>query len=221
MSDQKELTPQFLAEKAWDLYQTHGVPFEVSEDILEAKGLNLDKGYLEKLINDHQELSRTTSAGQFKSGLGGDTAKTRRLHTVTHILHKVLRDMFGEDVHQKGSAITDEKARFDFTLDRRLTDDEVVELESKIQAIIDKQLAMIKAEMSEKEARDLGAIGLFGEKYGDTVTVYSLTAEDGEVYSREFCGGPHVENSSEIGTFKVIKQKSVGSGLKRIEYDVI
>jgi alanyl-tRNA synthetase len=217
---QAELNPQFLAQTAWDLYQTHGVPFEVSEDILEAKGLSLDKDFLEKLINDHQELSRTTSAGQFKSGLGGDTAKTRRLHTVTHILHKVLRDMFGSDVKQKGSAITDQKARFDFTFDRRLTDEELEQLESKIQEVIDKQLTMTKAEMTEKEARELGAIGLFGEKYGDVVTVYSLVDESGEVYSREFCGGPHVQNTSEIGKFKVIKQKSVGSGLKRIEYDL-
>ena len=215
-----DLTPKFLAEKTWDLYQTHGVPIEVSEDILKQKGLDLDSNYLKELITNHQKLSQETSAGQFKSGLGEDTSKTRKLHTTTHILHKVLRDMFGEDLKQKGSAITNEKARFDFTLDRRLEDRELTELTKKIQEIIDQNLSMDKTEMSEKEARDLGAIGLFGEKYGEIVTVYSLQDKDGNVYSREFCGGPHIENTSEIGKFRVIKQKSIGQGLKRLEFDV-
>lgn len=218
---QTTLTPQFLAQKAWDLYQTHGVPIEVSIDILEAKGIALDQNLLNQLIEEHQNLSRTSSAGQFKSGLAGDTTKTRSLHTTTHILHKTLRDMFGEEVRQKGSAITDEKARFDFTLDDKLTDTQLAELTSKIQTIIDKNLSMTVAEMTEQEARELGAIGLFGEKYGDTVTVYTLADEQGNVYSREFCGGPHVSNTKEIGKFKILKQKSIGSGLKRLEFDIL
>jgi alanyl-tRNA synthetase len=218
--NQATLTPQFLAEKAWDLYQTHGVPIEVSLDILEDKGLQLDNDLLGKMIEGHQSLSRSSSAGQFKSGLAGDSSKTRGLHTTTHILHKSLIDMFGGGVKQKGSAITDEKARFDFTLDEKLTDEQLQELTDKIQSIIDKGLAMVPAEMSETEARELGAIGLFGEKYGDKVTVYTLKDEQGNIYSREFCGGPHVSSTKEIGKFKIIKQKSIGSGLKRIEFDL-
>jgi alanyl-tRNA synthetase len=213
-------TPQQLAEKTWDLYQTHGVPLEVSEDILEARGLQLDKNLLEKLIEEHQNLSRTTSSGQFKSGLGQDTNKTRALHTSTHILHKVLRDLLGDGVKQMGSAITDEKARFDFSFDRRLEDSEITQIQEKAQAIIDLKLSMNKREMPQLEAKESGAIGLFGEKYGDIVSVYSLEDAQGKVYSREFCGGPHVTNTSEIGKFKILKQKSVGQGVKRIEFDV-
>jgi len=147
-------TPQQLAEKTWDLYQTHGVPLEVSEDILEARGLELDKDYLEKLITDHQTLSRSTSAGQFKSGLGQDTNKTRALHTSTHILHKVLRDLLGDGVKQMGSAITDEKARFDFSFDRRLEDAEIAQIQEKAQAIIDLKLNMNKREMPQAQAKE-------------------------------------------------------------------
>ncbi|MEI6729482.1 MAG: hypothetical protein WCK98_07635 [bacterium] len=213
-------TPQQLAEKTWDLYQTHGVPLEVSEDILEARGLELDKDYLEKLITEHQTLSRSTSAGQFKSGLGQDTNKTRALHTSTHILHKVLRDLLGDGVKQMGSAITDEKARFDFSFDRRLEDAEIAQIQEKAQAIIDLKLNMNKREMPQLEAKESGAIGLFGEKYGDIVSVYSLEDDQGNLFSREFCGGPHITNTSEIGKFKILKQKSVGQGVKRIEFDV-
>jgi alanyl-tRNA synthetase len=215
-----DLSPKFLSEKTWDLYQTHGVPIEVSEDILEKEGLEFDKEYLEELIEKHQKLSQTTSAGQFKSGLGGDTAKTRKLHTVTHILHQTLRSKLGEDVKQTGSAITDQKARFDFTFNRRLEESELEDITSTVQSVIDKDLAMTKKEMKIEEAKDAGAIGLFGEKYGDTVSVFTLQDEDGTVYSREFCTGPHVEKSSEIGKFSIIKQKSVGSGVKRLEYNV-
>lgn len=216
-----QLTPQFLAQKAWDLYQTHGVPFEVSEDILEQNGLKLDQDFLNKLIEEHQSLSRTTSAGQFKSGLGEQTGKTKKLHTATHILHGVLRKFFGEETKQMGSAITNEKARFDFSLDRGITPEELDQIEAEVQKMVDLKLQMNKIETTEKEAREMGAIGLFGEKYGDKVSVYSLQDATGKVYSREFCGGPHVGNSSEIGKFKILKQKSVGQGIRRLEFDVM
>jgi|694.fasta_scaffold52722_7 alanyl-tRNA synthetase len=215
-----QLTPQFLAQKAWDLYQTHGVPFEVSEDILEQNELKLDQDFLNKLIEEHQSLSRTTSAGQFKSGLGEQTDKTKKLHTATHILHGVLRKFFGDETKQMGSAITNEKARFDFSLDRSFTPQELDQIEAEVQNLVDLKLHMNKIETTEKEAREMGAIGLFGEKYGDKVSVYSLQDEIGKVYSREFCGGPHVTNSSEIGKFKILKQKSVGQGIRRLEFDV-
>lgn len=217
----KTLTPVELAEKTWDLYQTHGVPFEVSEDIIRSHWLELDTEYLNKLIEEHQSLSRTTSSGQFKSGLGGDSEKTRKLHTVTHILHQVLRSMFGENTKQMGSAITDDKARFDFSVEDSLTEAQINEVKAKVQQIIDLNLKMGKQEMSPQQAKELGAIGLFGEKYGDKVTVYTLQDDQGTVYSREFCGGPHIEATSEIGKFEIIKQKSLGQGIKRLVFDVV
>ncbi|NJK71100.1 MAG: hypothetical protein HC932_02465 [Thermales bacterium] len=173
------------------------------------------------MIQEHQKNYQDNSGKQFKSGLAEDNNKTIRLHTATHLLHQSLREMFGEDIKQKGSAITSEKARFDFSFERRLLEDEIVELTEKVQAKINTNYKVTKKEMSEQEARNLGAIGLFGEKYGDSVTVYSIGEDEGEVLSREFCGGPHVKNTSQIGYFKIIKQKSVGSGVKRLEFDVV
>jgi alanyl-tRNA synthetase len=220
MAVKPELNPEFLAEKTWNLYQTFGVPIEVSEDILESKGLKLDAKLLTELITQHQALSQTTSAGQFKSGLDADTDKTRKLHSSTHILHSVLRDIFGDEVKQKGSAITNEKARFDFTLTSNISPEQISQIENGVQAIIDRKLEMERLEMKQDEAKKLGAIGLFGEKYGDIVSIYTLKDGQGNVYSREFCGGPHIQNSLEIGKFKLLKQKSVGQGLKRIEFTV-
>lgn len=216
----ENLSPVFLAEKTWDLYQTHGVPIEVSLDILAEHNLQIDKTRLEELINQHQKLSQSVCQGQFKSGLASDTDKTRKLHTVTHILHQVLRDLFGETVKQIGSAITDQKARFDFTLESKLESTDLALIQEKVQAVIDLNLEMKKLEMTEKEAREFGAIGLFGEKYGHVVTVYVLQDTQGKIYSKEFCCGPHVNNTREIGKFKILKQKSVGQGLKRLEFDL-
>jgi alanyl-tRNA synthetase len=215
-----EFNPELLAQKTWDLYQTFGVPIEVSEEVIQTNGQDISSRELNRLIEQHQKLSQSTSAGQFKSGLGEDTDKTRKLHTTTHILHKILRDEYGENVRQKGSAITSEKARFDFTLDDKIDEEAIKNIEQKVQAVIDRKLSMDKQEMTEPEARKLGAIGLFGEKYGEKVTVYTLSDGLGNVYSREFCGGPHVTNTREIGKFKILKQKSIGQGLKRLEFDV-
>jgi alanyl-tRNA synthetase len=205
----------------WDLYQKAGVPFEVSEDILEDNNLPFSQFNLEKLISEHQEKSRTTSAGQFKSGLGSDTGKTTRLHTTTHILHKVLRDIYGTSVQQMGSAITDEKARFDFRLDHKIEELEQILIILKVQEIINSNLDMVKLETSEQDARNMGAIGLFGEKYGDKVTVYTLEDKQGNPVSREFCGGPHIKNTSELGKFILLKEKAVSAGVRRLEFDLI
>jgi alanyl-tRNA synthetase len=216
-----ELSPQFLAEKTWDLYQSHGVPIEVSEDILEKRGYTLDREYLANLIKKHQELSQSSSQGQFKSGVGTDSSKGKALHTTTHILHKVLRDTFGEEVRQMGSAITEEKARFDFNVEPSILDESKLgEIESQVQAIIDRGLMMDKEETTPTAAKEAGAIGLFGEKYGEKVTVYKLTDKAGHVYSMEFCAGPHITNTDEIGKFKILKKKSIGNGLSRLEFDV-
>jgi alanyl-tRNA synthetase len=212
--------PELVSEKIFDLYQSHGVPMELSEDILEKNDVAFDALKLDELIHNHQNLSQEASKGQFKSGLGEQNEKTTRLHTATHLLHQTLREMFGDSVKQMGSAITSEKARFDFTKDERITDEELAKIQAKIQRVIDEKFAVHKREMTESEARELGAIGLFGEKYGEIVTVYSIENQLGDVYSREFCGGPHVKNTDEIGKFVILRQKSVGQDLKRLEFDV-
>jgi alanyl-tRNA synthetase len=220
-SPEKGFDGELLAAKIWDLYQSSGVPMELSEDILEKAGIKFDSLKLAELISNHQNMSQEASKGQFKSGVGESNEKTTRLHTATHLLHHVLRDMFGDSVKQMGSAITSEKARFDFTKDEKLSDEELEKLTLKIQQTIDQNLQVDKREMTEKDARELGAIGLFGEKYGEKVTVYTVLDKEGKVYSREFCGGPHVVNTNKIGRFVIVKQKSVGQGLKRLEFDVV
>jgi len=211
---------KYLSNKTWDLYQTHGVPIEASLDILDENKLVLDQTELDRLIEEHQKLSQTTSAGQFKSGLGEQNETTTKLHTATHLLHQTLRNILGDFVEQRGSAITSEKARFDFTAKEKLTEEQLLEIQTKVQDLIDQSLNVAKEQMSEKEARSLGAIGLFGEKYGDLVTVYTVQDKSGKVFSREFCGGPHVVNTKEIGVFKIVKQESLGAGLRRLVFKV-
>jgi alanyl-tRNA synthetase len=217
--DKNQLS-KHLALKTWDLYQTHGVPIEISLDVLEENDLVLDQKELDKQIEEHQKLSQTTSAGQFKSGLGEQNETTTKLHTATHLLHQTLREVLGDYVEQRGSAITSEKARFDFTAHDKLTDVQLEQIKTKVQSLIDAGLIVEKAQMSDTEARELGAIGLFGEKYGETVTVYTVHNDQGKVFSREFCGGPHVKNTNEIGTFTILKQESLGSGLRRLNFMV-
>lgn len=214
------MTPQQLAQKTWDLYQSHGVPIEVSEDILARNGLTLDGELLSSLIQEHQTKSQVSSQGQFRSGLGGDSSKIRQLHTLTHIVHSQLREMFGTSIKQMGSAITEEKARFDFSYSNPLSDEELKTLENSVQSIIEKKLTMVGEQMTSDQAVESGAIGLFGEKYGEIVTVYTLKDNDGNVYSREYCAGPHIDSTDSLGTFKILKQKSVGQGVRRIEFDI-
>jgi alanyl-tRNA synthetase len=215
--------PKWLAKKAFDLYQSSGVPIEVSEDLIEKEGYKLDIDELNKLIENHQKLSQSASNGQFKSGVGTDSNKGKIMHTTTHILHSVLRDVFGNEIKQMGSAILDDKARFDTNIDKNLlTEEKINTVREKVQNIINKKLDMTKTETIESDARKMGAIGLFGEKYADKVIIYKLEDKNTNiVYSMEFCGGPHVMNTAEIGNFKILKVKSIGNSLSRIEFDVI
>ena len=221
MKENTTITPEFLSQKAFDLYQTFGVPIELSKDILAEYGHELDELALSQKIQEHQKLSQNSSAGQFKSGLGTDSSKTRALHTTTHLLHQLLRSMFGEVVRQMGSAITDQKARFDFTLNAtELTPEKLLEIEKQLNELVAKNLVMQKIQTTPTLAKEMGAIGLFGEKYGDSVFVYSLIDQNGVAFSREFCGGPHIENTKEIKFVKILKKKSIGQGMTRLEFDV-
>lgn len=150
---------------------------------------------------------------KFKGGLADDNFETVKLHTATHILYAVLKDMFGNDViYPKGTNITSERARFDFSFPRKLTDEEVIEVEKKVNDIIKQELDVIMEEKTIEEAKNEGVAILFGDRYGDIVKIYTI----GNI-SRELCGGPHVNNTRELGTFKIIKEEGSSAGVRRIK----
>ena len=197
---------------AFKLYDTYGFPLELTEEIAKERGLTVDeKGFYEK-FKAHQELSRTASAGKFKGGLAGNSLVETKYHTATHLLNAALKVVINKDVHQKGSNITDERMRFDFSCDHKLTDEEKKAVEDLVNKWIDEGLPVTKKEMSKEEAIKSGAECMFIEKYPDIVTVYSI----GDV-SKELCGGPHVNNTSELGHFKIKKEEASSAGVRRIK----
>ncbi len=213
----------------FNFYQESGFPFELAIEELKSMNLIYGKEHLEYLTKGfqesnkkHKEESRTAAAGKFKGGLGGDGQMEVRYHTATHMLHQALKTVLGESVEQKGSNITAERLRFDFAFDRKMTDDEKKKVEDIVNENIQKKLQMIREEVTFDEAVARGAIGLFGDKYGETVSIYYM-AESGNkrgdtgVFSIEFCGGPHVQNSSELGVFKISKEEAVSAGVRRIK----
>ena len=206
---------------AFDLYQTYGFPWELTKELAEQSGQTIDKDQFETEFKKHQELSRTASAGQFKGGLASHSEKIIRLHTVTHLMNQALRQVLGGNVWQKGSNITEERTRFDFTHDKKLTPEEISAVEALVNDWVERDLIVKKEIMSLEEARKLGAIGVFGEKYADTVSIYTIfDAKAGEIISREFCGGPHVEHTGIIGKFKIAKEEASSAGVRRIKATV-
>ena len=181
-------------------------------------GSDIAKKEFEAEFQKHQKLSRTASAGQFKGGLASHSDKIVRLHTATHLLNAALRDVLGDDVWQKGSNITEERTRFDCTHDKKMAPEEIAAVEAIVNDWIFRDLKVKKEIMSEEKARELGAVGVFGEKYPDKVSIYTISDEDtGEVVSREFCGGPHVEHTGLIGKFKIQKEEASSAGVRRIK----
>lgn len=202
---------------AFNLYQTYGFPLELTEELAQAAGQEVDKEEFEAGFKAHQDLSRTASAGTFKGGLADHSEKVVRLHTATHLMHKALRDVLGNDVWQKGSNITAERTRFDFTYPQKMTPEQIAQVEELVNKWIVMDAKMEQEMMPLDKARELGAIGLFGEKYADTVSIYTATDKDGNVISREFCGGPHVEHTGLVGKFKITKEEAVSAGVRRIK----
>lgn len=202
--------------EVFDLYQTYGFPFEMSIEELRKIEIDFDYDILQKEFEEelktHQELSRTASAGKFKGGLADSGEETRKLHTAAHLMLAALRKVLGDHVHQKGSNITAERLRFDFSHPEKLTDEQKDKVEKLVNEIINSKLPVICEEMSVDEAREMGAEGVFDSKYGDKVKVYMM----GE-FSKEICGGPHVKNTGELGRFKIIKEESSGAGVRRIK----
>jgi len=207
---------------AFDLYQTYGFPWELTEELAVAAGQKIDKKEFESEFKKHQDLSRTASAGQFKGGLASHSDKIVRLHTATHLMNAALRKVLGDNVWQKGSNITEERTRFDFTHDKKMTDEEKSKVEKLVNDWIERDLTVKKEIMPAEEARKLNAVGVFGEKYGDTVSIYTVLDEkSGEIISREFCGGPHVEHTGVIGHFKIQKEEASSAGVRRIKAVVV
>ena len=197
---------------AFHLYDTYGFPIELTEELAHDAGINVDvKGFQEK-FKAHQELSRTASAGKFKGGLAGNSEIETKYHTATHLLNAALKVVVGPDVHQKGSNITDERMRFDFSCDHKLSDEEKQKAEDLVNLWINEGLDVRVQEMKKEDAIKSGAECMFIEKYPDIVTVYSI----GDV-SKELCGGPHVKNTSELGHFKIKKEEASSAGVRRIK----
>lgn len=202
---------------AFDLYQNFGFPIELTVELAKEKNKQVDILAFEKEFKKHQEESR--KAGEkTKGGLAVQSDRAAKLHTATHLLHQALRDVLGKHVHQTGSHITDERLRFDFTHKEKVADKQVKSVEQIVNQKIKENLKVNKKSMPKEAADQLGAIGLFTEKYSDMVNVYYISSSDNieDAYSKEFCGGPHAENTGNLGVFKIVKEASAGAGIRRI-----
>ena len=199
-------------EVVFRLYDTYGFPPEVTEELAKENGFEIDKEEFNKLFAAHQEKSREGAKQKFKGGMADTTENTIAYHTATHLLHQALKTVLGDHVKQSGSNITEERLRFDFFHSEKMTKEQIKEVEDLVNTQIQRNLEVTMEEMSLEDAQNSGAIGLFTNKYGDRVKVYSI----GD-FSKEICGGPHVENTSVMGRFKIKKEESSSSGIRRIK----
>ncbi|MDE7454120.1 MAG: alanine--tRNA ligase [Clostridia bacterium] len=198
--------------QAFRLYDTYGFPLELTEELALESGLTVDKQGFEAAFAEHREKSRVLAAGQFKGGLESHSETATKYHTAPHLLNAALKIVCSPDIQQKGSNINEERLRFDFNFARKLTEEEVAEVEKLVNEQIKLNLPVVLKEMSLEEAKALGFVGVFDSKYGEVVKTYSI----GE-FSKEICGGPHAQNTGELGTFKIVKQENVSAGIKRIK----
>ncbi len=194
------------------LYETYGFPPEITADLAQEKGYKIDLTEFDKLFKEHQEKSRLGSEQKFKGGLAEQNEITTAYHTATHLLHQALRNVLGDHVKQSGSNITTERLRFDFSHPERMTPEQIKQVEDIVNEQIKRDLNVVSEEMPLEEAKKSGAIGLFENKYGDTVKVYTI----GD-FSKEICGGPHVKHTGELGHFKIKKEESSSAGIRRIK----
>jgi alanyl-tRNA synthetase len=203
-------------ERVFNLITTRGLPEEVIRELAQERNIEIDWDHVSSLIKAHQDLSRTSSAGKFKGGLGDTSEMSIKYHTATHLLNAGLRHVLGEHVEQKGSNITPERLRFDFSHGEKLTDEEKQKVTEWVNEIIQKNLPVTSKELSIEKARELRALGVFGDKYDDIVRVYTVGNIDNPA-SREICGGPHVENTGELGVFRITKEEASSTGVRRIK----
>lgn len=203
---------QLGGKAAFRLYDTYGFPLELTEELAAEANFTVDKKGFEEAFEEHKEKSRVLAAGQYKGGLESHSAMATRYHTATHLLNAALKIVCSPDIKQKGSNINEERLRFDFNLERKLTEDEIAKVEELVNAQIKADIAVKMEEMPLEEARERNFVGVFDGKYGERVKTYSI----GD-FSREICGGPHVSRTGELGVFKIAKQENVSAGIKRIK----
>ena len=202
--------------EAFLLFQSYGFPIEMTIELADEKGLKVDLEEYNEEFKRHQDLSRTSTQGIFKSGLADNSELTKKLHTATHLLNEALRKVLSKDIKQKGSNITPERLRFDFNFSRKLTDQELKKVENEVNRVIKLKLPVKREEIPLEDALNSGAQAEFGAKYPELVSVYTIGNEK-DFYSKEICTGPHVSNTSELGKFKIIKEESVAAGIRRIK----
>jgi alanyl-tRNA synthetase len=215
VSDGKIINGEF----AFDLYQSEGFPLELTMEILSQNGITFsleEKNAFESEFEKHKEASRSASAGMFIGGLAEASEITTKLHTTTHLLHAALRLVLGDHIGQKGSHITSERLRFDFSHSQKLTDEELKKVEDLINLKIKEDLPVTFTTMTLPEAIEAGAMHFFAEKYGKEVKVYTVGDPKGVFFSKEVCGGPHVVNTGVIKGVRIIKQEKIGSGIIRV-----
>lgn len=197
---------------AFHLYDTYGFPIELTIELANERNIKVDENGFQEKMKEHQEKSRTASKGKFKGGLSGDSETETKYHTATHLLNAALKVVLGPDTHQRGSNITEERMRFDFNCDHKLTDEEKTKVEDLVNKWIKDSLEVTKQEMTKQEALALKAEAMFIDKYPEILNVYFI----GDI-SKEICGGPHVKNTSELGHFKIKKEEASSAGVRRIK----
>jgi len=210
------------AQLAFDLYQNFGFPIELTVELAREKNKKVDILGFENLIKKHQDLSRKASQ-KTAGGLATQSQRAAKLHSATHLLHQALRDILGNHVHQTGSHITDERLRFDFSHSEKISEANLVKVEQQVNLKIKEDLKIGKKIMPREAAEQIGAIGLFNQKYQDLVNVYYIgkSKDIKDAYSKEFCGGPHATNTRSLKGFKITKEESAGSGIRRIYATII
>jgi alanyl-tRNA synthetase len=210
--------PEYVPEKviggkqAFHLYDTYGFPVEITSEMARERGYSVDVDGYNAAFEEHQSKSKAGSEQKFACGLADHKEETTRLHTATHLLHAALKKVLSEDVNQKGSNITEERLRFDFNFPRPMTSEEIQAVEDLVNEKIKENIPVVMRELSLDEAKAEGFTGLFESKYGERVKTYSV----GD-FSREICGGPHAATTGELGTFKIVKEQSCASGIRRIK----
>lgn len=197
---------------AFNLYATYGFPIEMTRELAREHGLTVDEAGFEKHFAEHQKSSHAGAEQRFKGGLADSSAQSARLHTATHLLHAALRRVLGDEVAQKGSNITPERLRFDFSFGRKVTKDELAQVEALVNEWIKADVPVVMTETTVEDAKKEGAIGLFESKYGERVRMYTM----GD-YSKEICGGPHARNTGDLKSFKIKKEEASSAGVRRIK----
>ena len=203
---------EISGKQAFKLYDTYGFPIEMTEELAKEQGLTVDRKEFDKAFEEHQAKSRAGAEEKFKGGMQDNSEATTKLHTATHLLHSALRKVLGDHVAQKGSNITAERLRFDFSHPDKMTPEQISEVEKIVNEAIASDAKVICTTTTVEEAKKSGAIGLFESKYGENVKVYDMSP-----WSKEICGGPHVEHLGQLGKFKIIKEESSSAGIRRIK----